>query len=155
DQALADAMRGGGATERVIITVKPGYRATLRKALQQHGHQIKAEHASLDLLVGDLDAATVQQREKDGMITALSLDGPVNAHQRSIHSTLDATSSLLSSPVVTTTLRQTLGLPAVATSSTLTASTGIGIAIVDSGIAPSADFGGRITGFYDFTNGRG
>ena len=36
----------------------------------------------------------------------------------------------------------------------LTGSTGIGVAIIDSGIAPSADFGGRITGFYDFTNGR-
>ena len=32
-------------------------------------------------------------------------------------------------------------------------STGIGVAIIDSGIAPSADFAGRITAFYDFTNG--
>ena len=42
----------------------------------------------------------------------------------------------------------------VATSSTLTAN-GIGVAIIDSGITPSADFNGRISGFYDFTNGRG
>jgi serine protease AprX len=30
---------------------------------------------------------------------------------------------------------------------------GVGVAIVDSGIAPSADFDGRITAFYDFTRG--
>ena len=33
------------------------------------------------------------------------------------------------------------------------AAAGIGIAIVDSGIAPSDDFLGRITAFYDFTQG--
>ena len=31
--------------------------------------------------------------------------------------------------------------------------TGVGVAIIDSGIAPSGDFTGRITGFYDFTHG--
>ena len=30
----------------------------------------------------------------------------------------------------------------------------IGVAIIDSGIAPNADFAGRITAFYDFTNGQ-
>jgi serine protease AprX len=30
---------------------------------------------------------------------------------------------------------------------------GVGVAVVDSGIAPSADFGDRITAFYDFTIG--
>src|SRR5207237_7780501 len=56
-------------------------------------------------------------------------------------------------PGPTTTLRETLGLPKVATSSTLTGSSGIGVALIDSGIAPSPDFLGRITGFYDFTHG--
>ena len=61
--------------------------------------------------------------------------------------------ALTSLPVLSTTLRQTLGLPSVATSS-MSGGTGVGIAIIDSGIAPSGDFAGRITGFYDFTNGR-
>ena len=80
------------------------------------------------------------------MITALSLDGPVHANQ-----TLASVTNPV--PVVTTTLRQTLGLPAVAPS-TMNGSTGIGVALIDSGISPSADFLGRITAFYDFTNGR-
>ena len=48
-------------------------------------------------------------------------------------------------------MRQTLGLEEVANT---TGFSSIGVAIIDSGIAPSADFAGRITGFYDFTNGR-
>ena len=57
---------------------------------------------------------------------------------------------------VTSTLRETLGLPKVANASTPTGSTGVGVVIIDSGITPSANFGGRITGFYDFVkkNGR-
>ena len=61
--------------------------------------------------------------------------------------------SVQGSQIMTTTVRQTLGLPAVADSTTLTGSGGIGVAIIDSGISPSADFAGRITGFFDFTNG--
>ena len=53
-------------------------------------------------------------------------------------------------PTATTTLRKTLGLSAVA--ETLSGA-GIGVAIIDSGIAPLTDFGGRITDFYDFTTG--
>jgi serine protease AprX len=49
-----------------------------------------------------------------------------------------------------TTLRQTLGLPTVADP---TATMNVGVAVIDSGITPSDDFSGRITGFYDFTHG--
>ncbi len=35
----------------------------------------------------------------------------------------------------------------------LTAGSGIGIAVIDSGIQPGVDFGSRISSFYDFTNG--
>ena len=31
---------------------------------------------------------------------------------------------------------------------------GVGIALIDSGVSPSNNFTGRLTGFYDFTNGR-
>jgi serine protease AprX len=45
-------------------------------------------------------------------------------------------------------VRATLGLP-----QDTPAGAGIGVAVIDSGIASSADFGNRVTGFYDFTNG--
>jgi serine protease AprX len=49
-------------------------------------------------------------------------------------------------------LRETLGLSRVATAD-IDGATGIGVAIIDSGIAPNDDFAGRIVGFYDFTRG--
>src|SRR5262249_47963483 len=45
-------------------------------------------------------------------------------------------------------VRATLGL-----AQDTPAGAGIGVAVIDSGIASSADFGNRITSFYDFTNG--
>ena len=48
-------------------------------------------------------------------------------------------------------LRSTLGLPSVAGSGP--AGRGIGVALIDSGINPSADFENRIRAFYDFTRG--
>ena len=57
-------------------------------------------------------------------------------------------------PTLTTTLRPALGLAAVATAQTLPGGS-IGVAIIDSGITPSADFDGRITGFYNLRKGRG
>src|SRR5207344_1879296 len=78
-------------------------------------------------------------------VKAISLDGPVRAQQLPDPDP---------SPVRTTTLRETLGLPTVADPLAPTGSS-IGVAIIDSGIAPNADFAGRITAFYDFTNGSG
>ena len=76
-------------------------------------------------------------------VKAISLDGPVRAQ------TLPDPS-----PVRTTTLRETLGLATVADARAPRGAS-IGVAIIDSGIAPNADFAGRITAFYDFTNGSG
>src|SRR5438128_9808711 len=81
DEALAGTLKAGTAKNKVIITVKPGYRATIRKALEGHGNKIKREHGSLNLLVTELDSATVLALAKNPMIKALSLDGPMSAHQ--------------------------------------------------------------------------
>ena len=57
----------------------------------------------------------------------------------------------LSGSVTPNALRVTLGLPSTAGSGPT--GRGIGVAIVDSGISPSFDFGTRIDGFFDFTKG--
>ena len=147
DQALLAALAHGAKAPTVIIAIQPGYRGAVRKALQLRGARIKAEHSSLNLLVATVHRSDVSELARSRMITALSLDGPVHADQVTL---ANVTNPL---PMVTTTLRQTLGLPAVAPS-TMNGSTGIGVALIDSGISPSADFLGRITAFYDFTNGR-
>ena len=62
-----------------------------------------------------------------------------------------------SAPAGSATLRDTLGLPHVAnlSGSLSGGSDGVGVAIIDSGIALSAYFAGRITGFYDYIKGNG
>jgi serine protease AprX len=346
DKALAGQLKAGTATNKVLITVQPGFRGSIRKALELKGVTIKREHSALNLFVAEVDSATVLELAKNPLVTAVSLDGPIGNHQLGLPPLLSVgpsvtaasatvtpgtvvtvtvvgapgrpndwislvpsgsadanyvawqylsgttslpllgvttatlqfvapmttgnydvrlftngwtklattnpvavqypvptltvqttlanpgmpitlnvtnapglrndwigltpvgasdfsyvawqylsgtttlpltgtTSATLQfvapatpgtynvrqfangwtklatsvsivvqgSPVVTSTIRETLGLPAVATSTTLTGSGGIGVAIIDSGISPSADFAGRITGFYDFTYG--
>jgi subtilisin family serine protease len=52
----------------------------------------------------------------------------------------------------TSTLRDTLGLPHTRTRDGVSGR-GVGVAIIDSGLQPSDDFGTRISAFYDFTRG--
>jgi len=121
DNALAGTLKSGASKNKVIVTVRTGYRATVRDALVKHGDRIKSEHASLDLLVTELDTATVLELAKNRMIKALSLDGPVRAHQLADGESLLGTdasalldgslaskvaSSLTSPPVLTTTVRR-------------------------------------------------
>ena len=88
-----------------------------------------------------------------GLINALTVSIPIDEIEA-----LSRQSSVLSvsvDAVVTAdqsdssyTLRSTLGLPAQSP-----AGNRIGVAIVDSGIEPGPEFGDRLVGFYDFTNG--
>jgi serine protease AprX len=156
DRALLAALKNGAPTQPVIVTVKPGYRSDLRDALRRHGDRIKSEHPSIDALAVELHTADVRELAKQPGVEAVSFDAPVFAT-----ASTDLKGGTTSPTVLTTqpaqqlsgTLRETLGLPRVATAGTMTGATGVGVAIIDSGIAPSDDFLGRITGFYDFTRG--
>ena len=59
DRALAGALKAGSGKQKVLVTVRPGYRATVRKALEGRGAKIKREHGRLNLLISDLDQATI------------------------------------------------------------------------------------------------
>ena len=80
-----------------------------------------------------------------------STKSPLRRRARSPSSVATSGSITVQPRASLTTLRETLGLPAVADT---TGFSNIGVAVIDSGIAPSADFSGRISGFYDFTNGQ-
>ena len=81
DKALAGALKSGAKTQKVLITVEPGSRGAIRSALEKGGRKIKREHPSLNLLVTELSAAEVLELVKNKKVKALSLDGPVRAHQ--------------------------------------------------------------------------
>jgi hypothetical protein len=57
DKALSEALNAGGATEHVIITLKPGNLAGMRRRLQDHGDVIQSEHASIDALAAEFHSA--------------------------------------------------------------------------------------------------
>ena len=144
DRAVRQALESGARTQRVIVKVKPGYRETLRQALKEHGDVIKSDHASIDALGADLHSADVEELEKLDWVLDIAADAIVRADAKK--NSTDATLTTAS-----TTLRETLGLPARANWPDGPA--GVTVAIIDSGIAPNADFSGRITGFWDFTRG--
>src|SRR5262245_61073830 len=145
DNGVQASLRSGAATQQVIITFAPGHRDEMRAALEKHGDRIRADHPLLDALSVDVHASDISELANHPWVQDVSLDAVVSPSAVTAKAALSTTSSA--------TLRETLGLPRLATSTTLTGSAGVGVAIIDSGIAPGTDFTGRITGFWDFTRG--
>ncbi|HZP47627.1 MAG TPA: S8 family peptidase [Vicinamibacterales bacterium] len=125
------------------MSVKEGCRDFVRTSLQKHGDPIRSEHPFINAIVVDLHSEDVPELASHSCVKNLAFDAPVSATGRPEPP----------APAVSNALRQTLGLPPVPTPETPTGDDGIGVAIIDSGIAPSDDFGLRITAFYDFTKG--
>jgi serine protease AprX len=157
DHFLRESMRSGNPTQKVIISVLPGYRAGIRQALEAHGDVIKSEHPLIDALAAEIHTGDVSELARHPWVLSVSADAAVSAgsdrDEKDGHRGNSEVDRTHSSRTPRSTLRETLGLPRDWTSTTPTGSTGIGVAIIDSGIAPSEDFRGRITGFYDFTRG--
>jgi len=159
DRSLRDSLMRGGKTRRVIITVKPGYAAEIRRALQSHGDAINSESALVDTLAAEVHTDDVRVLAQHPGVAEVSDDAIVFAGseppvklprlKRQIAHFLQSGSGALS----TSTLRQALGLPRLPDRAVPFAGTGIGVAVIDSGITPNLDFATRITAFYDFTRG--
>ena len=152
DRALRRALGEGRRTQNVIITLADGCRGGMLDALQRHGDKIKADHALINAIAAEAHSEDLEALAASGCVRAVSSDADVFATGRARRKVRSA-SVVPSTRSTANVLRETLGLPAVATNETLTGSSGIGVAIIDSGIAPSGDFAGRISGFYDFTRG--
>ena len=150
--------------ERVIIRVRPGSWPTLRDRLVAHGDQILGEHESLDTLTAIVHHEDLTVLADNDAVLSVSADAIVRPHGL-LGGVLGVVGGLLkvvvglvelpngadtSGPVVApAVLRQTL-----AVDSTSWTGRGIGIAVIDSGLEMSAEFQNRVTGFYDFRNGR-
>ena len=161
DRALQDSLASGERSQRVIITVKPGFRDGIRDALRKHGDVIKSEHPSVDAIAAVVHSSDVAELADHNGVAYVSIDATVYAGaasnwrsaRRTNRNVVDATVSSSGSPkAAASTLRETLGLPA-RPSSTMPSGAGVTVALIDSGIDPRNGFGRRITGFYDFTRG--
>ena len=157
DHAVRAGLASGAASQKIIITVNPGCRASVRTRLALHGDIVDDELALIDAVAGEVHGGDIAALAGDPCVSAISADAEVrSAHAgrgTSRDSNFDGANERPSQMLIST-LRDTLGLPHQAQwSPTVPTGRGIGVAIVDSGIAPSDDFVGRITAFYDYTRG--
>lgn len=141
DSGLREWARRGGGPVRVIVTTRPGQTGLVGWLLSLIGGLLRIELAGLNALVADVTQGALRTLALDPRVLSISLDAPV----RPIDGNLVARDGAGDTAAP---LRATLGL-----TSSAPAGAGVGIAIIDSGIAPSADFAGRLTAFYDFTRG--
>ena len=140
DRGLRQSLHAGGM-RRVIVSVKPGYREEIRRALREHGDTIAFESALVEALAAEVHSEDILELAEHPMVEAVSADAAVYAGG---FRPGDA-------KVAVSTLRATLGLAdPVGTAPT---GRGVGVAIIDSGIAPVADLEGHISAFFEVTPG--
>ena len=80
DRALREAVAAGSTeSQRVIIRTKPGYRLTLREALQAHGDAITNDHPSISALSAEVRPEDIEVLAKSTGILSVSADAIVTA----------------------------------------------------------------------------
>ena len=138
DNALRQVVKTNNAAQRVIIRAMPGQEAAVKGLVNGKG-KIKADHELIGAFSAVVNSKDLEALASNDAVATISIDAKVGGAQLENTAAAAATSY---------TLRETLGLNA-------TSPTGshVGVAVIDSGIAPSAEFGLRITAFFDFTRG--
>ena len=142
DAALRVGARDSSAgVQRVIVTAMPGDADLVAGLIPAMGGLLKKRLSGINALVADVPRGVLRRLTLDSHIASISADVSVLA----IDGNMISSNGANTQPAP---LRQVMGL-----SPSKPAASGIGIAIIDSGIAPLGDFAGRITAFYDFTQG--
>ncbi|HKC56219.1 MAG TPA: S8 family serine peptidase [Vicinamibacterales bacterium] len=141
DKALQEALRraGGGQVPVIIQTTDAG-RVAVARTLAAKGHPIAGEFRNIGAISAAVDVADLAALVADPAVTAVSLDAPIAAH-----ATLPGPDSFVTLDAV----RNDIGSRAL---TTLTGR-GVGVAVIDSGIANIPDVHDQMGPFYDFTNG--
>ena len=169
DKALRDSA-GSGGTRRVIIQLKPGGKSSVREKLSSHGRKVLADHKLVNAMTAEVGAADIAALAQDPNVESISVDATVHAsgenrgrrNGKKDPSSASTTDSSYGRDAVSaegysyysdlqttvTSLKSMLGLSGVFTGS------GVTVAVIDSGLAPLADFQGRIAAFHDFTFGK-
>jgi serine protease AprX len=153
----ASLKQGGRSAQHVIITVQEGHEGEVLGRLKHYGASVKSQHPSINGVAATIQGDYINDLAKHGVVSITpdailhASDGPASYSQGTVKPVFDSNAS---QGQAVSTLRLSLGLNAGAAANLEPGAingTSIGIAIVDSGIYPGADFTGRIRGFYDFT----
>src|SRR5947207_990828 len=119
---------------RVIIQTTHGQTSNVAERVRSRARQVLRQFAVVDALTAEVGADDLAALQADAAVTNVSIDAVVAS-----------TGVGDSSPGLIVTTLSTLGLPLQG----LTGK-GVGVAVIDSGLALSGDFSGVI--FYDFTS---
>jgi serine protease AprX len=136
DSALAQG--ASDIRSAVIVTMKPGTKPGVRRRLEAQGGRVHKEHHIIDALTVKVDARGLAALAADPDVLHISTDADVAPSAAAAETTQDT---------IVSDLKKSLGLGNWFPGSSIT------IAVIDSGIAATDDFSGRIIGSYDFTNG--
>jgi serine protease AprX len=153
----ASLKRGGRSAQHVIITVQEGHEGEVLDRLKHYGASVKSQHPSINGVAATIQGDYVNDLAKHGVVSITpdailhASAGPASISNGTAKPNFDPNAP---QGQTVSTLRLSLGLTAGAAANLAPGTVngaGVGIAIVDSGIYPGADFAGRIKGFYDFT----
>jgi serine protease AprX len=151
----------GAGTHHVIITVTPGHENEVLATLQKHGASVTSQHPSINGVSADINGSDVADLAIHGAatITADSIVHGSGLSAKKARSTKAADELVNDLPYgkEVSTLRASLGLAAGSDknlSSDVINGSGVGIAIIDSGIAASDDFDSRIVAWKDYVKGK-
>jgi serine protease AprX len=154
DRALQSDSHSGSSKRRVIIRTRPGSSLAISKALRDHGDLIALDDADLSTIAAEIHSDDLEALAESHAVLSVSIDAIVRA-DRVEQSDSDGKKrripvfNAVQQPLAAVDgqkLRETLGL-----SDASPRGTGVVVAVIDSGIAPLADFKGRIAGFLDCT----
>lgn len=142
DRFLQRVVARGGSEETVpvIIRMRPGAEGSVQQQLKTRGHAIRKHHALIGAVTADVKVGDLAALAADASILSLSFDAVVETEAAPAkHQTANLARLLAANQ-----LRATLGAAPDSVGA------GIGVAIIDSGIAPLNDFD-QIVEFRDFT----
>src|SRR4030095_12150840 len=147
DLEIQQLERSGAETVNVILrTDRKTDWAKLRKTLRNHGVTVTRIAPRTNAIAVTISTSDLVWLEMLPGIASISIDAPVTSAPLSAQGLLTSTGGGL---IKKSDLRALLGL-----TDTDPTGNGIGIAILDSGIAPASALTSRITAFYDFANGK-
>jgi len=135
DRALQNAP--GGSRQRVIVRFKAGAGTSVEQKVLSKGNKVFSKHPSIGAFTAELSGDQLAELARDPNVESIGADADVAAF------TSTSTDTSISSSVLRNTLGENEGSKGA----------GIGVAVIDSGIAPLPAFNGRITASYDLTTG--
>jgi serine protease AprX len=154
DRALRTAVALAPEPQRVIIRTAPGRQGALRAALGAHGDVVESEHPTLDAMTAYVHGEDLVALANDPAVLSVSCDCEVTTFAAKTNAGAGGKRNG-GGTAAPSELRQLLGLDLSANAGYVAKGTGVGVAILDSGLDLSKDFTGRLGGFWDFTKGGG